>query len=469
MKTAPYQRPLLLAIIVVLMLVVLSFVPAFRIGDFSFRTVDAFFLLRNDEDSPMLADVMDDSPDFVADTSWAEISEDSTSTPAPTLEACADGLTCMEDFTPDKTGINKFLQALSELKSKKSKSSVRIAFYGDSFIEGDIFCGSVRDTLQTLFGGRGVGYVPITSHVIGFRNTVKQQFGNWKTYSIINKPDSGAALEMGPAGYSFIPQADNWVEFTSSRQRYLRQFESLRVYYRSRGTSFLHYTLDDTLYRVAELKKSRRLREWKKDKIHARRIELEFEDVDSLEVFGVSFEGEPGVYVDNFGMRGNSGIGLYGISPETFKAFNRYRDYKLIILQYGLNAINFDSSRYSWYADRMVTVINRLKEVFPKASIVLLSVSDRSSNVNGRYRTEKTIPTLRDTQRRIAQKTGIVFWDLYEAMGGENSMVKFVRATPALAAKDYTHLTFKGGKKLAGELVGSILFELEKYEQQELP
>jgi hypothetical protein len=51
-------------------------------------------------------------------------------------------------------------------------------------------------------------------------------------------------------------------------------------------------------------------------------------------------------------------------------------------------------------------------------------------------------------------------------MGGEDSMVKFVTAKPALAAKDYTHLTFKGGKKLASSLVKSLLFELEKYEKK---
>ena len=114
----------------------------------------------------------------------------------------------------------------------------------------------------------------------------------------------------------------------------------------------------------------------------------------------------------------------------------------------------------------MIKVIEKMKKAFPKASIVLLSVSDRSINLNGNYKTSIGIPALRNTQRFIAKETGIVFWDLYEAMGGEDSMVKFVTSKPALAAKDYTHLTFKGGRKLAGSLVNSLLFELEKYEKQ---
>src|SRR5690606_2442660 len=304
----------------ILLLGISSRIPSFTIGDKTFNKIDLFSAIRPEKKKEPLIEV--DFPEL--DSLQATID----SVAEESQQLCRPGITCVEECSPNRTGMTRFLQHL--VKVKEDNHTMRIAFYGDSFIEGDVFCGSVRDTLQTLFGGRGVGYVPITSHVVGFRNTVKQQFGNWKTYSIINKPDSGANFEMGPAGYSFIPLADNWAEFTSSRQRYLRQFESLRIYYRNRGTSFLHYTLDDTLYRVAELKKSQRLREWKKEKIKARRIELEFEDVDSLEVYGVSFEGEPGVYVDNFGMRGNSGIGLYSISPQMFKAFNRYRDYKLI-------------------------------------------------------------------------------------------------------------------------------------------
>ena len=76
------------------------------------------------------------------------------------------------------------------------------------------------------------------------------------------------------------------------------------------------------------------------------------------------------------------------------------------------------------------------------------------------------IPAMRNAQRMIAQETGIAFWDMFEAMGGENSMVRFVTAKPALAAKDYTHLNFKGGKKLAGSFVKSLLFSHEQYQKK---
>jgi hypothetical protein len=70
---------------------------------------------------------------------------------------------------------------------------------------------------------------------------------------------------------------------------------------------------------------------------------------------------------------------------------------------------------------------------------------------------------MRDVQRRIAEKTKITFWDMYEAMGGENSIVKYVDAKPALAAKDYTHLTYWGGRKIAVKLAHAILFERNRH------
>ena len=119
---------------------------------------------------------------------------------------------------------------------------------------------------------------------------------------------------------------------------------------------------------------------------------------------------------------------------------------------------------YHAYQSRMIKVVNRLKEIFPKASIVLIGISDRGGNVDGEIKTLPAIPRMRDTQREIAHQTKIAFWDLYSAMGGENSMVKFTSAKPPLAAKDYTHLNIRGGRKLAIKLANALLYEENRYE-----
>jgi len=96
----------------------------------------------------------------------------------------------------------------------------------------------------------------------------------------------------------------------------------------------------------------------------------------------------------------------------------------------------------------------------------LISVGDRCVNQNGKITTMPDVNVMRDVQRKIAQKSGIAFWDMFVAMGGENSIKKYTEAQPPLAAKDYTHLTFRGGRKIAKKLTDALLNENAKYEKK---
>lgn len=445
-----------LCILVIGLLFVFSLVPKFSVGNWKFRKVDPLADIQFDqsEEADTLLTLLDS---IQTDSSMQKIDSVLQSVKL----ACPKGIRCIEDYSGDSTAMKYFIDALN--KSAQTHKPLRIAFYGDSFIEGDVFCGSMRDTLQSLFGGEGVGYVPITSEVAGFRTTIKHQFDNWRTQSLVKK-DSTILQEIGPSGYCFIPQDENWVEYKPSRKRF--EFNTVKLYYKNYGDAMVDYTVNDSVHFSDELKTSQRIQEWKFKGKLTKTIRFQFPKADSLTLYGASFEKGEGIYVDNFSMRGNSGIALARIPDDMLTEFNRHRDYKLIILQYGLNAVLEDSMNYGWYAVRMIRVINKIKKDFPKASILLVSVSDRSSNTTGEFKTMKSIPVMRDAQRLIAERTGIAFWDLFEAMGGENSMVKLAEAKPPLAAKDYTHLTFKGGRKLAGLFVKSLLHERERHDEK---
>jgi hypothetical protein len=67
------------------------------------------------------------------------------------------------------------------------------------------------------------------------------------------------------------------------------------------------------------------------------------------------------------------------------------------------------------------------------------------------------VPRLLAAQRSLAERNHAAFWNLYEAMGGENSMVSWVEESPALANKDYTHVNFRGAHKIAGLLFDYLM------------
>ena len=56
-------------------------------------------------------------------------------------------------------------------------------------------------------------------------------------------------------------------------------------------------------------------------------------------------------------------------------------------------------------------------------------------------------------------EAGIAFWDSYAAMGGANSIIRWVNANPPLATNDYVHFTPRGARYLA-ELFCTALLDV---------
>jgi hypothetical protein len=362
------------------------------------------------------------------------------------------GTALIEEF-----GKNNLVNFFSALRYSR-KRPVRVAFFGDSFIEGDILCGPLRDTLQRIFGGSGVGYMPITSEVTKFRTSIQHDFFGWNTFSIVGQKNANAPL--GLPGYCFTPSLENQVMYKPVG----KNFVTAKLFYESEKISPVSITVNERQPVISDLERSRGLSQFDFSGSGFNSINVTFPETDSIRVYGVALEDSVGVSVDNFSMRSNPGMGLLLIDQERTRQFDSLRNYKLVILQYGLNVISEkDSSGYSWYLDKMVGLVKRLRQNFPDCGFLLLSIGDRCTNQNGKIATMPDVIVMRDIQRRIAQKSGIAFWDMYAAMGGRNSIKKYTEAQPPLAAKDYTHLTFRGGRKIAKKMADALLRENEKY------
>ena len=168
---------------------------------------------------------------------------------------------------------------------------------------------------------------------------------------------------------------------------------------------------------------------------------------DSTLFYGMAMDGTQGIIVDNFSLRGSSGLSLRTIPASIIKEFNEQRPYDLVILQYGLNVATQRGYNYDNYQKGLLTAIEHLKECFPQAGFLLLSVGDRDYKTDtGELRTMPGVKNLIRYQQNIAAESGIAFWNMFEAMGGEGSMAKLVHAKPSMANYDYTHINFRGGK-----------------------
>ena len=358
--------------------------------------------------------------------------------------------------------MDHFFKALAALeKSKKGK--VKIGYWGDSMIEGDIITGEFRSILQARFGGHGVGFVPITSVASSFRTTVQHAFSeNWIRHSLVDHLNTKHPL--GIAGFVFNPQAGSWVTLQPAFNKDSLP-ENLVLYY---GQTINEKTIEanKTILKLTgrEAVNCCHLTAITCDQQQRTLSKIGFNGDSTWNVFGLSLETENGVFVDNHSFRGNSGLPLCLIQDEVLTGFQSLMDYRLLVFQYGINVADPRSTDFEWYTKAMVNNILKFKKAMPNADVLVIGLGDKAYWVNGEAVPDPSIAIISVAQERIAKQTGAAFWSMYKAMGGAGKIVNWAMdSVPALAAKDYSHLTYRGGQKVAHSLSQYLLSEYESY------
>lgn len=453
MSKNPVVRTFGLTLIVVLILGALYYLPVIQWGDTRLRKVDILSDLRPEKQEEALPEEEDSL--FV------------TPTPKPEfVDSCKTGLVCIEDFS-DSTlkGMAPFYEALHQHRSV-SPRAIRIAFFGDSFIEGDILTSDLRALLQQHFGGCGVGFMDITSPINGFRPTVTHTYGGWQSHARTDSTGFSNALQ-GINNRYFIPGEKAYAEFAG--KKYLPGLDTCEVstfYFKSGDSATIvsringKETLPHTPARREQIQACRA-----EGKIGRIRWSIHADSATCC--YGVSLDGHTGISLDNFSLRGNGGLAIRSIPLATLQQFNAVRPYDLIVLQYGLNVATENGVRYDNYYKGMQRVVEYLKEAFPQAGILIVSVGDRANKDDyGNLRTMPGVKNLIRYQQRLAAENHIAFWNMYKAMGGEGSMPRMAESDPPMANKDYTHINFKGGRHLAGLLYETLVYGFEQYERR---
>lgn len=376
--------------------------------------------------------------------------------------------TGISEFSIDSVGgLSRFFNSLKQANTSKKK--IRIAYFGDSVIEGDLITQDLRSLLQRTFGGKGVGFVPVASNVASFRRSIRHFFSpTWKSYSYLDTARNSTM--PGISGYCFktaaLPEdsTGTWVRFEGSGlSDKLSRFYKVRLFYGKGGEgNFIHYQNNEGKQKLA-LNGADLINEVVLNQGEPlQNLSVSFTMKDPVTIYGLSFESEDGIIIDNYAFRGNSGMPLTKIPSSVYRKFDEHFNYDLVILHYGLNVVSSSVTDFSWYERGMTNVVAHLKSSFQNSSFLLVSVSDKSYNNNGTFETDPSVPLLVEAQRKVAEKEGIAFWNLYSAMGGYNSMVSWVNADTALANKDFTHFNFRGARK-----VGTLLYEdlMAKYQE----
>ena len=418
---------------------------------------------------PTLAEALDletvDSLQFTVDTLLAEVD---------TIISVSEDTVAKEDTIAKKphpviptvnvanTDSRAYLAAFYAALDSAGSMPVRVVHYGDSQIEEDRITSILRGRWQQQYGGGGVGLIPLHQTIptrtirqwLSINGVVQTVQGGPKRYLVygprsmrLDNDDYGVMGQVAVMDSTLVAGSEDVVmniEPIDKKRQPHNYFNHIRVL----TDSVEGYVLvQDSLLPIAH---------------HQSPIAL----IDSCErceihlhgkgkVYGVSLETATGVIVDNIPMRGCSGNIFTKIDSAQLSDFYRETNTRLIILQFGGNMIpqTENASTISGYVrSTLRQQVRYLRACAPEASILFIGPSDMSTRIDGQMSTYPLVPYMDRLLKKMAQEEQIAYWSMYDAMGGNGSMVKWVEI--GLAGSDYVHFTRSGANK-----VGRMLHE----------
>ena len=366
-------------------------------------------------------------------------------------------LSAIEIQYPDgnRQALLQFFRSLENLENNENQL-YRVLHYGDSQLEGDRISSSLRKNLQERFGGCGAGLQGATNYTNAKFSVLQENDSRWKNYFILGQKKA----DFGLLAYCFQFDSLAQVSFSKSAQTYPlhQKVENVKILYKNalsidweEGNSETQEKKLETA--DASIEEIRLTQNFEK-------LNIKFRGNKDTEIYGISLDCQKGIAVDNIPIRGSAGLEFRKMNAANLQKQAKDLQVSLVILQFGVN-VTMNTKDYSFYENKFVEEILFLKKCIPNASFLLIGTSDRSYKTPNAYASYPAVELLRDAQKRIAARTGCAFWDLYEAMGGKNSMPVWVAED--LAAKDFIHFKSKGAELVGNMLAETLLQEYNKF------
>lgn len=351
-----------------------------------------------------------------------------------------------------------------------SKGQVRIMYYGDSQIEGDRVVSFLRHELRKDCNGTGPGLFLPVMPVTYTKSLYIRSSSNWKRYNYLSyKTGEINHNDLGPflAFCRYLPDGEispnsvkSWIRIVPSKlaDSSSATYDRLRIFYRNRqGNVKIEVKAGNMPVVTDTLRENHAVQEFTCNLYNSKNILIDFSGKVSPDIYGISIESSDGLVIDNIPQRGSAGLEFTMVDPENLKELYRLLSPDLIILHYGLNIVRNVRDDYSYYEKGLSRQLSLLKEVSPGSRFMLVGLTDMAYEEDNVIKSYPNIPRIIKAQDAAASATGAVFWDAHKAMGGKSSIIRWFNMNPALAKKDYVHLTDLGADTLA-KLMYSELF-----------
>lgn len=440
---------------------------------------------------PKLTDIFEKAPAVAENDSAAEPQEDPEAAIREMMEATrkkefaafSDSLKFYEDFFEngrtrfdlpdnDPTWFDRFFLhlQLAELDS----TVVHIVHYGDSQLEEDRISATIREDLQKEFGGAGPGMMPPIMTVPS-QTTSHSNSGDLKRYILFGpKDDEATHNRYGPLAQFADLNGSASITIKKRKDRkdnfpHVGGYSTIKVLAGKRGNLKLKLMYEQTTYEQAPADADSATAAKPPKKI-VKRVEAAAPVVEKMnklnvytwklpdttsiaqiylsgntEIYAISADGAYGVAVDNVAMRGSSGTIFHRIDTELLAESYKAMNARLIIMEYGGNLVpGTNSGNIEWTKKIITRQIQAIQKANPDADILFIGPADMAKQVDGQWKTYPALALTIKTLRQVALDNGLAYWDMHRVMGGNGSMMKWVKKEPALGFTDHIHFTRRG-------------------------
>ena len=307
------------------------------------------------------------------------------------------------------TDSRMFLAAFYASLAESSERVVRVVHYGDSQIEEDRMSQQIREKLQALYGGKGVGLVPLAQTIPS--RSVRQE---------LRMNGRFTAPAQGPKRYLvYGPKRD---QRTDGLYGVMGQVAVM-------SDSLVKGSEEITAI-VTPLIPTARYSHWRVFADTSIHYSFSGDTVQLSgrgDVYGLSQQSETGVIVDNIPMRGCLGLVFERMDSAQLSTFYHQENVKLIIMQFGGNAIpsNNNPGTISGIVKGLRDQVRYLQACAPETSILFIGPSDILTQSEGEWITYPMVPYMDRLLRKMALEENIAYFSLYRWMGGAGSMLKW--------------------------------------------
>ncbi len=355
----------------------------------------------------------------------------------------------------NESALEHFNDALERLATGRDEDKkLRIAVYGASHTQGDLYTGYLRYYLQSRFGNGGPGFMQMALINPWYRKfDFRVKSTGFRTEYAQKKepPPHGLFGLFGLSVVGRFPYA--YAEVSPANDRDLElAADHYELYYAAepRGGD-LKLSIDSQKPIILT---------GAADQVEARyetiQLGLGWHEVQvrprgngPIRLYGISIErSAPGIVVDTLGINGTRAANMLTWDMPLWVEHLTRRSPDLVVFAYGTNETTDVGEPIEVYETQLGEVLKRLRTALPTTSCVLMGPGDFPREGDDGWKTRSRLLDIIDVQRKLAPRYDCAFWDTFEFMGGEGSMHRWVEAKPALGAPDHIHFTARGYVKL---------------------